>query len=74
MWTLTYSVQGSRRVEFIPTELLPQIAPLVEQGSAYREALREILTINARLLTMWRKQQRDKAAKRKRGTDRRSGT
>jgi len=58
MWTLTYSVSGRRHVEFIPDMLVPMIAPWVEEGRAYREALREIMTLNAQLLTLWRKQQR----------------
>ena len=75
MWTLTYSVSGRRHVEFIPDMLVPMIAPWVEEGRAYREALREIMTLNAQLLTLWRKQQRTgHPPKEKRGTDRRSGT
>ena len=58
MWTLTYSVDGQRHVEFIPDELVPRIAPLAENGRAYRDALSEILTINAQLVTFWRKQRR----------------
>jgi hypothetical protein len=60
MWTLTYSVDGQRRVEFIPDELVPLIAPLAEEGRAYRDALSEILTINAQLVTLWREQQRSR--------------
>jgi transposase-like protein len=67
MWTLTYSVEGKRCVEFVPDELLPRIAPLAKAGADYRNALSEILTINAQLLTMWRKQVRErrKAARKK---------
>ena len=63
MWTLTYSVKGKRHVEFIPTALLPQVAPLAQSGRAYKDALNEILTINAQLLTLWRKQQRGRKKK-----------
>ena len=58
MWTLTYSVDGQRHVEFVPDDLVPFVAPLVEEGRAYRDAVQEILAINAQLLTLWRKQQR----------------
>jgi hypothetical protein len=58
MWTLTYSVDGQRRVEFVPDDLVPLVAPLFEEGRAYRDAVHEILTINAQLVTLWRKQQR----------------
>jgi hypothetical protein len=65
MWTLTYSVNGQRHVEFISDELLPQVAPLAERGRAYRDALNELLTINAQLVTLWRKQQRARGRPRK---------
>ena len=58
MWTLTYSVDGNRRVEFLPDALVALVAPLAEEGRAYRDALNEILTINAQLVTLWRQQQR----------------
>ena len=58
MWTLTYSVDGRRHVEFIPDELVALVTPLFEEGRAYRDAVQEILRINAELVTLWRKQQR----------------
>lgn len=57
MWTLTYSVNGRRHVEFVPNDLVPQLAPLSEEGRDYRDALHEILTLNAQLVTLWRRQQ-----------------
>ena len=65
MWTLTYSVDGERHVEFIPEELLLQVAPLTERGRAYRDAITEILAVNAQLLTLWRKQQRTRGRPKK---------
>ena len=56
MWTLTYSVGGVRRVEFIPNELVEEVDFLAERGRVFREAVAEILTINAQLVTLWRKQ------------------
>lgn len=58
MWTLTYSVGGNRRVEFIPEDLVPLVQPLAEEGRAYRAAAHEVLTINAQLMSLWRRQQR----------------
>lgn len=58
MWTLTYSVDGRRRVEFIPDELAPMLEPVADEARAYRDALHELLTINAQLVTLWRQQQR----------------
>ncbi len=71
MWTLTYSVKGKRHVEFIPDVLMSEVQPLAEVGRSYRDAVLEVLTINAQLLTLWRRQLRDRytedkpAAKRK---------
>lgn len=56
MWTLTYSVNGKRCVEFIPEELVTVLRPLAEKGRAYKEAVHEVLTINAELVTLWKKQ------------------
>jgi hypothetical protein len=64
MWTLTYSVDGKRRVEFIPEELVAAVQPLAEQGRAFRDAVHEVLTINAQLMTLWREQQRARKATR----------
>ena len=58
MWTLTYSVDGCRHVEFLPDALLAVVEPLAQEGRAYRDALHEILAINAQLVTFWRQQQR----------------
>ena len=67
MWTLTYSVDGKRHVEFIPDELAKVLAPLAHQGRAELDALRELLSINAQLVTLGRKQQREKRKKRRSG-------
>ena len=77
MWTLTYSVSGRRHVEYLPKGVLALVTGCAEQGTAYNAALKEILTINAQLLTLWRLEQLQLKKKRKKqggGTDRRSGT
>ena len=63
MWTLTYSVDGRRHVEYIPDTLVSAIQPLAEQGRAYREAVAQVLSINAQRVTLWRQQQRDRESK-----------
>jgi hypothetical protein len=68
MLTLTYSVNGRRHVEFIPNDLAVQLVPLFEEGRDYRDALHEILALNAQLVTLWRRQQSEK---KKRKTTRR---
>ena len=67
MWTLTYSVEGKRRVEYVPEDLVPLVRALADEGRAYREAAQEVLTINARLLSLWRRQKRASKTGGKRG-------
>jgi hypothetical protein len=64
MWTLTYSVDGAKRVQFIPTDSVPMLRPLVERGRQWLDALRELVTINAQLVTLWRHEQRPRAPRR----------
>ena len=63
MWSLTFMVDGKKRVERIPDEWVEQIRPLVQQGREYKDAVAELFAINAQLLALWRKQQ----ARRKKG-------
>lgn len=71
MWTLTYSVDGTRRVEFIPDDLAAVLQPLAQEGHAYRDAVAEVLTINAQLVSLWRQQQRQRGTKASKTTRRR---
>lgn len=64
MWSLTFMVDGKKRVERIPSEWVDEIRPLVEQGRAYKDAVAEVFAINAQLLALWRNQDRKKRAKR----------
>ena len=58
MWTLTYSVEGDKRVQVIPTELVVELEPLIARARAYRDAVAEVAAINAQLVSLWREQQR----------------
>jgi hypothetical protein len=58
MWTLTYSIDGRRHVEFLPDAAVARVKPLAIDGRAYRDALHEILAINAQLVSLWRNEQR----------------
>ena len=60
MWSLTFMVEGKKRVERIPTEWVEEIRPLVLEGLAYKDAVSEIFAINAQLLALWRKQNQKK--------------
>ena len=56
MWSLTFMVNGQKRVERIPDDWVDRIRPLVEQGRAFKEAVAEVFAANAQLLALRRKQ------------------
>ena len=60
MWTLTYSVEGSRCVEVIPHDQVEKLKLLVERYREHRDALYELGAINAQLLRLWRQEQRNR--------------
>ena len=66
MWTLTYSVQGNKHVQVVPNAVVPLLRPLVESGREYRDAVAELLAINAQLLSLWRIEQRQREKKHRR--------
>ncbi len=57
-WSLTYMVQGKRRVLYIPPDWVAAIRQRVETGRAFQDAVREVLAANAELLALTRKQRR----------------
>lgn len=64
-WSLTFMVDGKKRVERIPDEWVEEIRPLVEQGRAFKEAITEVFAANAQLLALWRRQSMKKRRKKK---------
>jgi len=58
IWTLTFMDHGKKRVERIPEEWVEEVRQRVEAGRQFKQALAEVLTANARLLALWRKQQK----------------
>src|SRR5712691_2892797 len=64
-WSLTFMVDGKKRVEWIPEEWIEQIRPLVEQGREYKQAVADVLAANAELLALWRKQSAKKVSKKR---------
>jgi hypothetical protein len=55
-WSLTFMVEGKKRVERIPKEWAEEVRRQVQAGREFQQALREVLTANAQLLVLWRKQ------------------
>jgi hypothetical protein len=64
-WSLTFMVDGKKRVERIPEEWVEQIRPLVEQGREFKDAIAEVFAANAKLLALWRQQSMKKKPKKK---------
>ena len=65
IWSLTFMVDGKKRVERIPDDWVEQIRPLVEQGREYKDAVAEVFATNAQLLALWRQQSTAKRRKKR---------
>lgn len=66
MWSLTYMVQGKKRVERIPEDWVDLVRPRVDRSRKFKEALAEVFALNAELLVVERRQQRGGSARRRR--------
>ncbi len=55
-WSLTFMREGHKRVERIPKQWAEEVRRQVQAGREFQQALREVLTANAQLLVLWRKQ------------------
>jgi len=55
--SLTFMVQGKKRVENIPQPWVEAVRQRVDQGRQFKEALAELFVLNAELLVLERKQQ-----------------
>jgi len=60
MWQLTFMVDGKKRVEAIPKDWAEELVGLVEKGREYKDAVSEVLAINAQLLALFKKQHKKK--------------
>lgn len=56
VWSLTFMVQGKKRVERVPDEWVELVRERVEAGRKFKEAVAEIFAANAQLLALWRKE------------------
>jgi Family of unknown function (DUF6788) len=56
LWSLTFMVDGKKRVQHIPKHLVEDVRKRVEAGRQYQDAVREVLSANAQLLGLARKQ------------------
>ncbi len=58
VWSLTFMVNGRKRVERIPADWAEGVRRRVGEGREFKQAVAEIFTANAELLVLGRKQQR----------------
>ena len=56
LWSLTFIVEGKKRVERVPPEWVGEVQHLVEAGREFKEAVAEVFAANAQLLALWRQQ------------------
>ena len=64
LWSLTFMVDGKKRVERIPDEWVDQVRPLVEQGREFKDAVAEVFGANAQLLALLRQSTKKRPKKR----------
>lgn len=58
LWSLTFMVDGKKRVERIPAEWLEEIQRRVEEGRQFKQGVAEVFGANAQLWFLQRRQQR----------------
>jgi hypothetical protein len=66
-WSLTFMVDGRKRVEHIPRDWVDEVQRQVTAGRAFQDAVRAVLAANAQLLALARQQPRP--ARRRPGRD-----
>jgi len=59
-WTLTFMVDGHKRVERIPQDWVEEVRVRVEAGREFQDAVKEVLAANAQLLGLERRQRKRK--------------
>ncbi len=65
VWSLTFMVQGKKRVQHIPNEWVEEVRRRVQQGREFQDAVREVLAANAQLLVLERHQRKKSKKKKK---------
>ena len=62
-WSWTYMDEGKKRVEHVPADRVEQIRCQIQAGREFQDAVREVLTANARLIALDRQQRRERLKK-----------
>lgn len=61
-WALTFMVDGKKRVEHVPNELIGDVRRRVEEGNAYKSGVAELMAINAQILILGRRARKQQVA------------
>ena len=61
-WALTFMVDRRKRVEHIPDELVGGVLRRLEEGNAYKSGVAELMAINAQILVLDRRAQKQQQA------------
>ena len=56
LWSLTFMLEGKKRVERVPDDWVEQVRRQVEAGRELKQTIAEFLAANAQLLTLGRRQ------------------
>lgn len=56
LWSLTFMVDGKKRVERIPEDWVEDVRRRVEEGREFKRAVAEVFAANAQLLVLERRQ------------------
>jgi hypothetical protein len=59
VWSLTFMVKGKKHVQHIPKQWVEEVRRRVKAGREFQDAVREVLTANAQLLVLVRKQEKE---------------
>jgi hypothetical protein len=65
VWSLTFMVQGKKRVQHIPKHWVEEVRRRVEAGREFQDAVREVLAANAQLLVLARQEEKRPKKKKK---------
>ena len=66
-------VDGKKRVEHVPNELLDTVRERLQEGNAYKSDVAELMAINAQLLLLGRRARKQQEAATKSATKRGEG-
>jgi len=65
-WTLTYMVEGKKRVDYVSHDMVEEVRQRVEVGNAYKLGVAELMALNAQIVWLERRERKRREAEEKR--------